>query len=92
MRELLPADLVAEVSPSHLVALRFAGDGELANLVRDVLAGKLTTQKAIKPRIKDWKGDHLRVAPRRRRLIERSGRQSRDGFSNAAVVVVLAGT
>lgn len=64
MRELLPADLVpriGELSPSHLVALRFAGDRELADLVREVLAGKLTTQKAIKQRITDWKGDYLRV-------------------------------
>lgn len=64
MRELLPADLVArigELSPSHLVALRFAGDRELADLVREVLDGKLTTQKAIKLRITDWKGDYWRV-------------------------------
>lgn len=64
MRESLPADLlprVGEVSPAHLVALRFAGDRELATLVREVLDGKLTTQKAIKLRISDWKGDYLRV-------------------------------
>jgi len=64
MRELLPADLVArigEVKPEHLVALRFAGDGELGDLVREVLAGKLTTQKAIKLQIRDWRGDYLRV-------------------------------
>lgn len=64
MREVLPADLVpriGEVSAEHLVALRFAGDRELAELVRDVLAGKLTTQKAIKLRINDWQGDYLRV-------------------------------
>lgn len=64
MRELLPADLVpriGELSAAHLVALRFAGDRELPDLVRDVLAGKLTTQKAIKQRITDWKGDYLRV-------------------------------
>lgn len=64
MRELLPADLAArmtELTPQQLVALRFAGDRELADLVRDVLAGKLTTQKAIKLQIKDWKGDYLRA-------------------------------
>lgn len=64
MRELLPADLVSrmgQLTPQQLVALRFAGDSELANLVRDVLAGKLTTQKAIKLQIKDWQGDYLRV-------------------------------
>lgn len=64
MRGLLPADLQArmhELTPSQLVALRFAGDGELADLVRDVLAGKLAGQKAIKLAIKDWKGDYLRA-------------------------------
>ena len=61
---LLPADLAArigELRPSHLVALRFAGDRELPELVREVLAGTLTTQKAIKVRIKDWQGDYLRA-------------------------------
>ena len=44
MRAVLPADLQArmhELTPSQMVALRFAGDRELADLVRDVLAGKL---------------------------------------------------
>jgi hypothetical protein len=64
MRALLPSDLVArlgDVKPSHLVALRFAGDRELPDLVRAVLAGTLTTPKAIKLQIKDWQGDYLRV-------------------------------
>lgn len=64
MRELLPADLVArmtELTPQQLVALRFAGDAELAELVRDVFAGKLASQKAIKLQIKNWKGDYLRA-------------------------------
>jgi len=64
MRELLPAGLAArmgELTPQQLVALRFAGDGELAALVGDVLAGKLATQKAIKLAIKDWQGDYLRA-------------------------------
>ena len=64
MRNLLPADLQArmhELTPAQMVALRFAGDGELADLARDVLAGKLTSQKAIKLAIKDWQGDYLRA-------------------------------
>ena len=64
MRELLPADLAARIGdlePAHLVALRFAGDRELPDLVRAVLAGTLTSQKAIKLQIKDWRGDYLRV-------------------------------
>ena len=64
MRGLLPSDLhgrIHELTPAQMVALRFAGDGELENLVREVLAGKLASQKAIKLAIKDWKGDYLRA-------------------------------
>ena len=64
MQQLLPADLCARceaLTPAQLVALRFASDAELADLVRDVLAGKLATQKAIKQSVKSWKGDYLRA-------------------------------
>lgn len=64
MRALLPPDLQArmhELTPAQMVALRFAGDGELADLVREVLAGKLDSQKKIKLAIKDWQGDYLRA-------------------------------
>lgn len=64
MRGCLPADLQArmhELTPRQMVALRFASDKELADLVRDVLAGKLASQKAIKLAIKDWQGDYLRA-------------------------------
>ena len=60
----LPADLqprIHELTPAQMVALRFASDQELADLVRDVLAGKLASQKAIKLAIRDWQGDHLRA-------------------------------
>ena len=64
MRGLLPSDLAARINdltPQQMVALRFAGDKELPDLVRDVLAGKLTKQKDIKLAIKDWQGDYLRA-------------------------------
>jgi hypothetical protein len=64
MRDLLPADLqarVRELTPQQMVALRFAGDAELAELVRGVLSGKLASQKAIKLAIADWQGDYLRA-------------------------------
>lgn len=64
MRGLLPSDLAARVNdltPPQMVALRFASDKELPDLVRDVLAGKLTKQKDIKLAIKDWQGDYLRA-------------------------------
>jgi Family of unknown function (DUF6526) len=64
MRNILPADLqtrMYELTPRQMVALRFASDKELADLVRDVLAGKLANQKAIKLAIKEWQGDYLRA-------------------------------
>jgi hypothetical protein len=64
LRECLPADLHArinELTPKQLVGLRFASDAEMADLVREVLAGKLATPAAIKQRVKDWQGDFLRA-------------------------------
>jgi Family of unknown function (DUF6526) len=64
LKEVLPADLqarAAALSPKQLVALRFASDAELPPLVRDVLDGKLASQKAIKLQICEWQGDHLRA-------------------------------
>ena len=64
MNQILPADLCArseQLTPQQLVALRFASDPELAELVREVLDGKLTTQKAIKLRVRQWTPDYLRA-------------------------------
>lgn len=63
-RELLSAETAAKASElpvEQIIALRFASDGELNDLVNQVLDGKLTTQKEIKMAIKDWRGDHLRA-------------------------------
>jgi hypothetical protein len=60
----LPADLqarIGDLTRQQLVALRFASDAELADLVRDVLAGKLGAQKEIKLRVKNWQADWLRA-------------------------------
>jgi hypothetical protein len=64
MRALLPADLqsrVGEFTVKQLVALRFASDGELPDLVRQVLDGGLQDQKAIKKAIRHWRADHQRA-------------------------------
>jgi hypothetical protein len=64
LRGLLPSELASrinELTPQQMVALRFAGDKELPDLVRDVLAGKLTKQKDIKLAIRDWQSDFLRA-------------------------------
>jgi len=64
LRELLPADLqprIHELTPRQLVALRFAGDREMAALVRRVLDERMQGSKAIKLLIQDWQADHLRA-------------------------------
>ena len=64
MRHVLPSDLHQQIdalTPRQLVALRFASDAELADLVREVAAGKLATQKAIKLRVRTWRPDWLRA-------------------------------
>ncbi len=45
----------------QIIALRFAGDDELEELVSKVLAGKLTESKEIKRAIKNWRADTFRV-------------------------------
>jgi hypothetical protein len=64
LRGLLPPDLqprISELTPRQLVALRFASDAELPDLVREVLAGKLATSKEIKMRVRSWQSDWLRA-------------------------------
>ncbi len=64
MNQVLPADLCArfdQLTRQQLVALRFASDAELAEIVREVLDGKLQTQKAIKERVRQWVPDYLRA-------------------------------
>src|SRR5712692_7729341 len=64
MRQLLPPDLQQQIDTlthRQLVALRFAGDAELADLVREVVGGKLATEKEIKMKVKNWRPDWLRA-------------------------------
>jgi hypothetical protein len=64
LRGLLPADLAAraEALPvKQLIALRFACDAELPELVADIVNGRLAEPKAIKERIVKWEADHLRA-------------------------------
>lgn len=64
LARLLPADLqsrIEEIRPAHLVAIRFAPDSEVTELVRTVLANPALTQKEVKAQIKSWKADYFRV-------------------------------
>ena len=62
MKEVLPEDLlgrVEELKRGQVVALRFAGDGELPDLTRETLDKGLSS-KEIKQKITDWQPDHFR--------------------------------
>ena len=64
LARLLPAELagrVDELDVRQLVALRFASDGELVELVRAVLDRRLVGADAIKRAVRDWRADGLRV-------------------------------
>jgi Family of unknown function (DUF6526) len=64
LRQVLPPELqtrIQDLTHRQLVALRFASDAELPELVREILDGKLTTVKEIKLRVKNWQGDWLRA-------------------------------
>ena len=64
LSRLLPAERHGEIdrlTPRQLVALRFAGDGELPDLVAATLAGRFASPDAIKRAVRDWQGDTLRV-------------------------------
>jgi hypothetical protein len=64
LRAVLPDDVAARATNlgvKQLVALRFASDEELPELVRDILAGSLSEPKAIKMKIQKWEADHLRA-------------------------------
>ena len=64
LRQILPPELqtrIHDLTHRQLIALRFASDAELPELVREILDGKLTTVKEIKLRVKNWQGDWLRA-------------------------------
>jgi hypothetical protein len=64
LERVLPEELRGPARGLHLgqlIALRFADDAELPELVRWVLAGDVRDKKAIKQRIRGWRADHLRA-------------------------------
>ena len=64
LRGVLPPDLqprINELTHRQLVAMRFASDAELTELMREVLEGKLATSNEIKQRVKNWQADWLRA-------------------------------
>jgi hypothetical protein len=64
LTRLLPVDLQGAIGAlrlRHFVALRFAPDEEVVELVRRVRAGELDSQDAIKQAIRTWRPDHVRA-------------------------------
>ena len=60
---ILPPDLqgrIGELTRDQFVALRFASDAEMADLMREVLTNNITSRDEIKRRIKNWTPDYLR--------------------------------
>jgi hypothetical protein len=61
---LLSTDLAQRtqlLTTGQTIALRFAADEELSELVREVLAGKLAKPDDVKRAIEKWRADELRV-------------------------------
>jgi hypothetical protein len=64
LQSILPADLrgrIDELNRDQFVALRFASDAEMADLVREVLTNKIVNRDDIKKRIKKWEPDTFRM-------------------------------
>jgi hypothetical protein len=55
------ADKAVNLKTSQMIALRFASDEELSDLVQRTLNNEFATPKDIKLAIKNWRGDYLRV-------------------------------
>lgn len=64
LNAVLPADLRAQganLTRSQYVALRFAPDDEVPELVRRIHSGELKTANDIKRAIRNWRADHIRI-------------------------------
>jgi hypothetical protein len=51
---------IADLTEQQLVALRFASDAEIPQLVEETLSGNLSS-KDIKKKIQNWRPDYFRV-------------------------------
>jgi len=64
LERVLPDDIkeaARGLSLRQLIALRFASDAELPELVRKVAEGSIASGSDIKQQVKDWQADHHRV-------------------------------
>jgi hypothetical protein len=61
---ILPPDLrgrIGDLTLRQIIGLRFASDGEMADLVNRCIAGELTTADDVKRHIRDWRPDFVRA-------------------------------
>ena len=63
LRDLLPHQRgdVDKLTTGQLIALRFASDGEVGDLVTTVIAEDIGDREVIKKRVKNWRADHQRL-------------------------------
>jgi hypothetical protein len=63
LSRLLPGDQAAidSLRPGQIVALRFAPDDEIPDLMRRISSGELSKGEEIKKSIRVWRPDYLRV-------------------------------
>ena len=54
-------DGMQELTIEQLIGLRFASDGEVAELVSAVVEGGIRDREEIKKRVKHWRADHQRA-------------------------------
>ena len=62
--KILPPELAAQAEnlpTSYKLALRFASDDELPEMVQRTVSGEFTNTKEIKLAVKNWRGDYLRA-------------------------------
>ncbi len=63
LKEILPPDLksrIDELTRDQFVALRFASDAEMPDLMREVLTNNIRNRDEIKRRVRNWVPDTLR--------------------------------
>ncbi len=61
---ILPNELrprIGDLTLRQIIGLRFASDGEMADLVRRCVAGELATADDVKRQIKEWRPDIVRA-------------------------------
>ncbi len=64
LERVLPTDLrsrSSELTADQLIALRFASDAELPELVTRVMSERITTRRDIKGLVRQWRPDHMRA-------------------------------